>query len=360
MTEPHPYAGTAPVFDVDGTHRGELGRDVLRIDVAENTAGLRTFVGHFHAVGPQSDGSTGQLSYLDGKVVTFGQTLKVTIGPPEAQRQIFDGRISALEVSFTEGGTPYVSVYAEDVLMKLRMTRRSHTYEDTTDANIAKAIATEHSLTATVDADGPTYSLVQQWNQSDLAFLRERAALVNAEVWAQGTTLCFQSRIKRTATQITLVQGNTLLDAQLRADLAHQRDVVTVTGWDHDAADVIESKAEAGVIQREVTGGRTGVSILGPALGSRAGAWARRTPVNAKEATAWAEADYLRRARQFVRVDGVTSGTPDLTVGSRLTLERVGPIFEGAAYYATSVHHSYDLSVGFRTRFSAERATVSA
>ena len=360
MTDPHPYAGTAPVFEVDGRHRGELARDVLRMDVAEDTAGLRTFVGHFNAIGPQSDGSTGQLSYLDGSVVSFGTPLKVTIGPPDSQRQIFDGRISAIEVSFTEGGTPYVTVYAEDVLMKLRMTRRCRTYEDMTDTSIAQEIAKEYSLTAEVDADGPTYSLVQQWNQSDLAFLRERAALVNAEVWAQGTTLCFKSRTKRTATQITLVQGNTLLDAQLRADLAHQRDTVTVTGWDHDAAGPIESKAEAGVIQREVTSGRTGISILGTALGSKAGAWARRTPVNAKEATAWAEADYLRRARQFVRVDGVTSGTADLTVGTRLTLERVGPIFEGPPYYATAVHHSYDLNIGFRTGFCAERATVSA
>lgn len=360
MTDPHPYAGTAPVFDIDGQHRGELARDLLRMDVAENTAGLRTFVGHFQAVGPQSDGSSDQLQYLDGKLVSFGQALKVTIGPPEAQRQIFDGRVSAIEVTFADGGTPFVSVYAEDVLMKLRMTRRSHSYENTTDAGIAQQIASEHGLTADADADGPTYSVVQQWNQSDLAFLRERAALVNAEIWALGTTLGFKTRTKRTATEITLVQGNTLLEAQVRADLAHQRDTVRVTGFDNDSASAIESEAGPAVLQREVTGGRTGVSVLTKGLGAKDGVWAHRTPVNAGEATAWAEADYLRRARRFVRVDGVTSGTADLTVSSRLRLERVGPIFEGATYYTIAVHHSYDLNIGFRTRFSAERATVSA
>lgn len=360
MTERHLFAGSAPVFDVGGRHVGELGRDVLRADVAEDTDGLRTFVGHFHAVGPQSDGSTEQLQYLDGAVVGFGKTLTVTMGPPELQRQVFDGRVSAIEVSFAEGAHPYVSIYAEDVLMKLRMTRRSATWENLTDAGIARELGELHGLEVEADADGPTYPAVQQWNQSDLAFLRDRAALVNAEVWAQGTTLGFKSRTKRAATEITLVQGGALLEVQLRADLAHQRDTVTVSGFDNDRADVVESEATAVVLSREVTVGRTGLAILAPALGARRASWTRHAPVGLDQTKAWAEADLLRRARGFVRVEGVTDGTPDLTVATRLRLERVGSLFEGGGYYTTSVHHSFDLTVGYRTRFTAERPTVAA
>jgi len=360
MTSPHPYAGSAPVFDVGGSHAGELARDVLRVDIAEDTRGLRTFVGHFHAVGPQSDGSTEQLQYLDRSLLDFGKTLTVTLGPPDQQRQVFDGRISAIEVGFAEGGPPLVTVYAEDALMKLRMTRRSKTWENLSDAGIAQELAKEHQLTAQADADGPTYSVVQQWNQSDLAFLRDRAALVGAEVWAQGSELGFKTRTKRTGPEVTLVQGGSLIDVQLRADLAHQRDTVVVSGFDQDAVDKFESEAPASVVSGEVTAGRTGVDLLAPALGARAGAWARLAPAASAQARAWAEADLLRRARGFVTVEGVTAGSPDLGVGGRLTLERVGPMFEGAGYYATSVHHSFDLTVGFRTRFTAERATVAA
>jgi phage protein D len=359
MTNPHPYASHAPVFDVADQHRGELARDLLRMDVEEDTNGLRTFLGHFHAVGPDSDGSTEQLQYLDGKIIDFGKSLQVTIGPPEMERQIFDGKISAIEVCFTEGSFPYVSVYAEDILMKLRMTRRSRTYEDVSDADIANKIASDHGLKTDVDVDGPTYTIVQQWNQSDLAFLRDRAALINAEVFAQGSAIGFKTRAKRSGSEITLVQGNTLLDAELRADLAHQRDTVAVSGFDTDGAERIESEASDSVIEREITGGRSGVSVLSNKLGARHSSRVRQVPINAEQAKAWAEADYLRRARRFVRVDGLTSGTPDLTVGSRLTLERVGSLFEGGGYYTTAVHHSFDVTVGFRTRFSAERATVA-
>jgi predicted nucleic acid-binding Zn ribbon protein len=46
-------------------------------------------------------------------------------------------------------------------------------------------------------------------------------------------------------------------------------------------------------------------------------------------------------------------------VGSRLTLSRVGPPFEGDGYYVTHVRHSYDTIRKLRTRFEAERSTVN-
>jgi phage protein D len=67
----------------------------------------------------------------------------------------------------------------------------------------------------------------------------------------------------------------------------------------------------------------------------------------------------LRRGRRFVRVSGTTNGTPDLMVGSRLTLQQVGEPFEGAGYYVTSLRHTYDLTHGLRTCFTAERATLN-
>ena len=46
-------------------------------------------------------------------------------------------------------------------------------------------------------------------------------------------------------------------------------------------------------------------------------------------------------------------------VGSRITLARCGRPFDGDGYYTTRIHHSYDLKRGARTRFEAERPTVS-
>lgn len=350
---------TAPVFKVDGTVKGTLARDCSSLEIEEATDGLRTLRLRLVAMGPQSGSSEEELLYLDGADVDFGKSLEVSIGPPDDERIIFKGLISAIEVEFAARDDPHVMVFAEDALMKLRMTRRCKTYENMSDADIASAIAGENGLSGDVAADGPTYKVVQQWNQSDLAFLRERARLVQAEVWLNDQSLCFKTRGNRTGTAITLEQGNHLIDVQIRADLAHQRSSVKVSGYDASQRDKVDEEATGDVIQSETSGGRTGPSILQQAFGERPTFRVRNVPLESGEAQAWAKAEMLRRARGFVTAVGTTDGTPDMQVGSKLNLDNVGKPFNGEGYYVTRLRHTYDLEHGHRTQFEAERATVS-
>ena len=166
--------------------------------------------------------------------------------------------------------------------------------------------------------------MVQQVNQSDLAFLRERARLLQAELWCTGQTLHFSSREQRKGTSLTLVQGNHLLSVTLCADLAHQRSEVVVTGYDAAATDatkeIIDERAGPATAEEETTGGRTGARLLSQALGPSTTLRVREAALTAKEAAAWARAEMLRRARRFVTVTGTTRGIPDMVVGSRLVL----------------------------------------
>jgi phage protein D len=353
------YSSTAPTFKVDGTAKGELARDLLRLDVEEDTEGLKTLQAHFVAIGPSSQGNDEQLLYLDGSVLDFGKSVEVTIGPPNNRKDIFKGTISALELSVEEGQMPHVTAFAEDDLMKLRMTRRMKTYENKTDAGIAQAIGSEHGLSANAAADGPSYDVVQQWNQSDLAFLRDRARLVQAEIWFADGAINFKTRANRSGNAVTLVNGNHLVAVQLRADLAHQRTKVKVSGYDAKQRAQIEDEAGTAAIQAEVSGGRLGPTLLQQALGDRINHRLSETPLVVAEATSWAKAEMLERSRKFVTVTGTTRGTPELAVGSTLTLERVGAPYNGGGYYTTSVRHSYDLNTGHRTHFTAERANLN-
>lgn len=352
------FTATAPVFRVDEEARGELARDILRLEIDETTAGLKTLSARFIAQGPVPDKPQEAQLYLDGSIIDFGKKLDVSIGAGDGARTVFSGHISGIEASFQEGREPEVLVFAEDKLMNLRMTRRMKTYEKMTDAQIAEAIASEHGLQAQTDTDGPTYDVVQQWNMSDLAFLRERARLIQAEIWFQDDALHFKTRDKRTATELTLVQGNHIIELQARADLAHQRTKVKVSGFDASERSQIDEEATEDAILAEVSGGRTGPATLERAFGERISFRVREVSLASGEATAWARAEMLRRARAFVTVAGTTSGTPDMVVGSRLTLERVGQPFNGPGYYVTRVLHTYDLKNGHRTRFAAERPTV--
>ncbi len=86
---------------------------------------------------------------------------------------------------------------------------------------------------------------MQQVNQSDLAFLRSRARLIQAELWCDGQMLHMASRARRQGTTLKLVQGNDLLALRICADLAHQRSEVRITGYDVSARNAIDESAKA-------------------------------------------------------------------------------------------------------------------
>ncbi len=349
------YASTAPVFKVDGQAAHELGRDVLHLEVEETTEGLRTCVLRLVDEGPRKGRREEGSLYLDGSIVDLGKALEVSIGPRDDERTVFKGLVSGIEGDFREGAPAEAVVFAEDELMKLRMTRRSRAYRDRTDAQLAADLARANGLAADCDAPGPTYDVVQQWNQSDLAFLRDRARLVQAELWVLDGTLHFKARGSRGGTRLTLVQGNGLIHAVVRADLAHQRTEVRVSGYDAQARDAIDERAGADAVQPEAQGGRSGPEVLEQAFGPRADQRVRDVPLTGDEARQWAKAEMLRRARGFLRMSGVADGQPDLAVGSVLDVQRIGGAFSGDGWYVTRVCHRYDQQDAHRTHFEAER-----
>jgi uncharacterized protein len=353
------FYSSEPVFHVEDEARSEMARDILRLDVEETTQGLKTLTARLAGTPAHPALPDVPELYLAGNIADFGRSLSLSLGPSGAARTVFRGHISAIETVFAEAREPEVVLFAEDRLMKLRMTRRMRTYEQTTDAEIAETIAAEHGLAASVAADGPRYEVVQQWNMSDLAFLRERAAQLEAEVWIDDETLHFESRTRRSGTEITLVQGNQLLEVQVRADLAHQRTRVSVSGYDAQGRDEIDEDAGGDTVRAEASGGLTGPEILERAFGERVHHRVRDVPLTDAEARARARSEMLRRSRAFVVAVGTTNGSPDMVVGSRLALERVGKPFNGGGYYVTRVHHSYDRAHGHRTRFEAERASIN-
>lgn len=358
MTDPL-LALVSPVFKVAGELNRDLARDCVRMEIEEGVEGLRTLKAQFVAVGAGATGPETTMLYVDGQILDFGKAIEVSVGPESGQRTVFDGIVSALELVFGDSEPPRIIVFAEDRLMRLRMTRRMRTYTNVTDGELVEQIAKEHGLQSEVTADGPRYDVVQQMNQSDLAFLRERARLIQGELWCTGQKLHFSSRPQRKGTALTLVQGNELLTSRVIADLAHQRSEVIVTGYDASAKDVINERAGPDTISAEVSGGRTGPQIVERALGASSSIRVREAALTGREASAWAKAEMLRRARGFVTLAGVARGSPDMVVGSILRIEQIGAPFAGDGYYVTHVCHTFDLVQGLRTRFEAERSVVN-
>jgi phage protein D len=351
-------AETRPALSVAGQLRPHLTRDLVRLEARHDLDGLARLEMTLTAVGPAEGQAHEPLLWLDGEVLDFGRELEVTMGAEAGRATVFAGRISAIELDMSQGRAPEVTVRAEDRLMDLRMTHRCQTWLQLTDAELVQQIAARHGLQAQAEIDGPRHACLQQWNQSDLAFLRERARRLGAELWLDGRTLHMAAREQRQQPLVTLIQGHNLVHVQLRADLAHQRSSVHVAGWDDAQAEALDEAANDSAVRAEAQGGTHGPAVLQQAFGERHSLRTREVPLKGDEARAWARAQLLTRARRFVRASGVAEGDAGLQVGSRLCLQRVSPLFEGEGYVVTQVAHRFDLVHGYRTHFEAERAWV--
>jgi phage protein D len=206
-----------------------------------------------------------------------------------------------------------------------------------------------------VDIDGPTHPVLVQFNQSDLAFLRERAVACDAELWIDNRTLYVQSRTRRDMGKVELTWGKDLQEFSVLADLAHQRSSVRVTGWNVGNKDAMQEDAAESVISSELMGGRSGSSVLAAALSTRKEQVVTATPMTQQEARKLAETRYRARARSFVSGYGVSEGNIKLRVGCSVALNGLGPLFDGS-YYVTVARHTFSLQDGYLTAFEVERA----
>jgi phage protein D len=359
-TAPPLQSATVPEIKVEGQAKPDLARDLAVLEIEEDAQGMKRLRAEFIAIGPREGERDEQLNWLDGAVLDFGKELVVSMGPTDAREAVFEGKVSAIELSMDQGRAPEVSCFAEDRLMDLRMTRRFKTYENVSEADLVDQVASQHGLSAQADVTGPTWPVVQQWNQSDLAFLRDRARRLAAEVWVADGALHMATRDKRGGNSVTLIQGGTLMQARIRADLAHQRSKVVVGGFDDSGEDAIDEEAAGSEVDAEAQGQTHGPQVLERAFGARASHRVREVPLADEQATALARGALLARARRFLSVSGVADGNTAIRVGTLLKLERVSPMFEGDGFYVTRVLQRFDQEAGHRTHFDAERAWLGS
>jgi phage protein D len=342
-----------PTVHVGGEEIPKLRTDLNSLLIAENTSGLYRCEASFCNWGEVNQSA--DFLYFDRRTLDFGKTLEIKRG----DSTLFNGKIMALEAHYPPQQTPQISVLAEDRFQDLRMTRRTRTFENVTDSDVFNQIANDHGLSPTVDVNGPTYKVLAQVNQSDLAFMRERARTIDAELWMSGNTLNARTRSNRNGGNLQLTRGSDLREFRVLADLATQRTSVTVNGWDVSGKTGLQFEATASAISSELNGDSSGISILQSAVGRRKEALVHTVPLNSQEAQAVAESYFKMSARRFVVGRGIAETSGSLRAGAKVELLNLGPLFSGK-YYVTEVVHLFDSRKGLRTEFCAERPGIGS
>lgn len=339
-----------PSFEVDGQRQAALESGLLRLALAESAEGLASCELELGNWGLNGQGQLGFL-WFDKQLLDFGKTLKLKLGSDT----LFEGRIMALEGRFPQLAPPTVVLRVDDKLQDLRMTRRTRCFESITDADLMQRIASDHGLQSDVNLPGPTWPLVVQANESDLAFLRRRALAADADLMLVGDKLTAQARAARRRPPLRLTQGAALRRFNVAADLAHQRTELTCAGWDVAAKQAVAVPATASAVAGEASSGDSGPQLLQSAIGARKDLVGHRVPFDDAGARAEAEAHLRLLARRFLRGRGETEADARLRAGGTVELDGLGPLFDGA-YGVTDTLLRFDSASGLRMEFGVERA----
>lgn len=306
------------------------------------------------------------VKYTETDTFDLGTAVRVSLGYADRLVPMMGGRIATLSPRFPESGPPTLQVGVVDGLLPLRDAKppagSEKRYEGVYDWEIAQRIAERHDLRSNVTRAGPWHSLVVQANQSDLAFLKERAKRIDFDVFmstdpeTDEDVLNFvrptDGRDARPIRVYTLEWGASLIEFSPVLTLARQVTKVVVRGWDPRTKEAIVGEATADDLP-------AGDGVSGPVAAARLGNRDKEEAVVDAPVLSQEEADALAlslladRAYTFVTGTGRVIGLPDLRPGDNLELAGLGQRFDGQ-YYVTKVEHTLGGS-GFTTQFDVRR-----
>lgn len=348
-----PLFATSPTVEFGGQSYPLIQQNLWSMRVREALGGLSSLELSF--IDTIETGDTSRYAAGPGSPLELGAGVRVFAGPHEVGApEIFDGQVTAIEAEVREGAPPLFTVLAEDRLFPARRRRRTRFYEATALGDVIGQIAGDFGLTPEVrDGVDTTARNWMQADETDLAFMRRILAQFDCDMQVVGDKLQVGRIGKDQRSLVPLAVGSTLVSARMTADIAEQVTSLTLGSFDPKAGSAVSSdKPAAGFGPGS---GKSGPDVLNSKFKAVAMHLGRHAPMTDGDGAKLAELEGQRRARGFVRVDGVARGDGNLRVGSWIELSGVNPQFEGQ-YAVREAVHRFDNESGYRTQFVAESA----
>jgi phage protein D/phage baseplate assembly protein gpV len=290
-----------------------------------------------------------ELSLLDNGPFDLTKEVEILAETNNGKKvSLIKGDITALEPCFNEGMVAELVVRGYDRSHRLYRETKSRAFLNVKDSDLAQKIAVEGGLTPQVDTTNAVYDHLFQHNQSNLAFLFQRAWRIGFECFVAEGKLHFRKPPTGNAS-VKLKWGEDLKTFHPRMTLAEQVNEVNVRGWDAEKQSAILGKAQTGNLYPEVQESRKGAE------------WARsfgegKLVIVDQPVISQAEAEALATARldeisgTFIEAEGLASRRPDIRAGQMVEIEQLGRRFSGT-YLVTSSIHIFSPE-GLRTEFS--------
>jgi phage protein D len=273
----------------------------------------------------------------------IGATFDVKVGSPS--KPIFQGEIAGFEGTYKGGDKTKLLIRGMNRMHRLLRKRTSVTYTDKTDQQIIEQVCKKAELklewkhSATI-----TYKHVYQHNQTDLEFIRMRAARLGAHVWCVNDTLYVKEPDFGNVSELKLSvdKGGTLRSFTPRLSSASIVKKVTVKGWNPETKELITGDATQ---ERSKLGSKDAVAASGN-FGKEETFTVDHPIWSVDEAKALAKARLRDLNLTFITGEAECAGQTDVELGSVIEVtanaQKADDPFNGK-YYVMGITHRHTM-----------------
>ena len=290
---------------------------------------------------------------------TIGDTVTIKVTPPGGSPEtLIKGEVTGFEAEY--GATRLRTVLrGYDMSHRLHRGRRTETYKNVTDSDIARTVASRASLTVgKIDSTSGTHDHVSQANQSDWDFLKSRAREIGYELAMEDGKFNFRKPIQASAAPqngtyqnhsdpLQLVFGDDLIEFRPRVTSAEQVNDVKVRGWDPVQKQTVIGSANAATVTTDSL--RDNPASLANKFGGPTFTAVNRPLAQQAQVDGAAGSIAELISSAFAEADGLANGNPKLKAGATVSVGVVGDKFSGK-YTLTSARHVFG-EQGYRTHF---------
>ena len=273
-----------------------------------------------------------------------GDAVEIKVG--KDLKVIYQGEVVGVEPTYKGGEKSRMLLRCMNKFHRMLRKRKSVTYTDKTDQAILSQVVQGAGLTLDWKHEKTiTYKHVYQHNQSDMEFLRMRAARMGCHVWCDGTTLHVKQPDLGSESGIELKVDQSSPEATLRhfAPRVNSSAIVnkvTVKGWNPETKELITGEATA---QSSPLGAQNAVAASGN-MGNEETFNVDQPIWSKEEADAIAKAKLQDASLSYMTGEAELTGNADFELGKCVKITANGNSgsdpFNGK-YYIMGITHRH-------------------
>jgi phage protein D/phage baseplate assembly protein gpV len=265
---------------------------------------------------------------------------------------LFSGEIVAIDMRYNGDGTATLIVRAYDKTHRLHRGRKTKTFLMMPDNLIIQTVTAAAGVIGVVSPTGGPNQYVLQNNQTDMEFIRQRAALNGMDVMVDALGVLQVKKIGLpSGLPAALIWGENLISFEPRLSGVKMSSTAQAMGWDPLL------KIPAVGVMVPIPAVAQGTTDLDATLAMGVFGVAQDVvndqPVDMDSAMVLATARASASVLNFTTASGTCLGNPMVRAGNQIGISGVGVKFAGN-YYVTSARHIFDPDGGYTTQFDID------